>query len=1264
MATLVGGNNGNSLVGVDGEDDVIWGAGGGDTLRGGPAAGTGGGNDLLDGGTGSDLIYGGAGNDTLLPGNDGNSDTLYGGVGIDAVDYSRSISFFTGNTPNFTVSTASVNVNLDTGSGPNGDTLFEIENVLTGLGNDTVTGNSVANAFSLGGGADSADGAAGDDSILGEAGADTLAGAAGNDRLYGGADNDQLFGGIDNDYLDGGAGVDALFGGTGRDTLAGGDGADSLFGGQGVDFADYSGSNAAVQVNLSDSAVEAGGHAAGDTLSGIEGVFGSAFNDVLTGNADANVLDGGAGDDTIAGGFGSDSITGGAGNDVIDAGPDTPPTVTPPPAENLRLDWDAQGATGATLEAGFTQTVTGAGGAARINVSVTYTEDATSSQFNVDDGPANGDNVPIYAGTTDFPDGRSFDTTSAGVLYRDGGPGVSEVTIDFSAPTGSGVTDQVSNVYFRISDIDTSATATGFRDTVTVFAYDASGNLLPVSITVGSSQLVQTGNTVTAVPQPGVANGFNTSPSALDGSVLYYIPGPVASIVIQYGDAGSTGSLQAILVSDVHFTTIPETAATGDDDTIVGGLGEDVIQAGLGDDLLYGDEGRDTLQGEAGNDTLYGGVENDLIYGGDDADQAFGGADQDTLYGEAGADLLYGGDGNDRLYGGAGIDTLDGGEGNDVLAGGDNGDLLYGGNGQDTLYGDGSSDTIFGGDADDLVYGGAGSDSILAGNGADLVYGDDGDDTINFGAGNDTVFGGDGSDLIDDIPGSFLAGQNLIYGGLGSDTVYTGDDGDTIFGEDGNDVLFGEAGNDLVYAGADNDNVLGGTGGDTLFGGTGLDTLYGEAGDDVLSGDAGSDLLYGGDDNDSLSGGVGTDTLYGGAGTDTLSGGDDADTLFGDAGADILSGDLGNDLLYGGDDNDSLSGGVGTDTLYGGAGTDTLSGGDDVDALFGDAGNDILSGDLGNDALYGGADNDRVTGGTGSDTLQGDGGADTIYGGDDRDLILMSFNATANDASGAEVVDGGSGAGTSADNDTLRLDITGFGWDRIDLVYDPLNAENGTIRFFGPGPGFPLIGTLSFTDIENLIIVCFTAGTRITTARGPVPVEDLVPGELVLTRDNGMQPLRWVGTRSLSAADLLARPDLQPVRIAEGALGPACPERTLMVSAQHRLLVEGARAEMYFGETEVLVPAKHLVGVGNVTRAVPADGVTYVHILFDRHEIVQSDGVWTESFQPAERTLNALDAAARAEVLTLFPELADDPASFPAARLSLRAHEAKVLVSG
>ena len=258
------------------------------------------------------------------------------------------------------------------------------------------------------------------------------------------------------------------------------------------------------------------------------------------------------------------------------------------------------------------------------------------------------------------------------------------------------------------------------------------------------------------------------------------------------------------------------------------------------------------------------------------------------------------------------------------------------------------------------------------------------------------------------------------------------------------------------------------------------------------------------------------------------------------------------------------------------------------------------------------------------------------------------------------MVDGGSGG---TDNDTLRVDITGFGWARIDIAYSPTNAENGVITFFAAN-GTTVVGTLSFTDIENLVIVCFTAGTRILTANGPVPVEDLRPGEMVLTRDNGVQPLRWVGQISLSYQDLVARPDLQPVRIAPNALGGAGPERSMLVSPQHRVLIEGARAEMYFGESEVLVPAKHLLGQAEVTRALPAEGVTYVHILFDRHELVSSEGLWTESFQPAERTLSALDQAARDEVLALFPELAGNADAFPAARLSLKAHEAKVLVSG
>jgi hypothetical protein len=161
-----------------------------------------------------------------------------------------------------------------------------------------------------------------------------------------------------------------------------------------------------------------------------------------------------------------------------------------------------------------------------------------------------------------------------------------------------------------------------------------------------------------------------------------------------------------------------------------------------------------------------------------------------------------------------------------------------------------------------------------------------------------------------------------------------------------------------------------------------------------------------------------------------------------------------------------------------------------------------------------------------------------------------------------------------------------------------------------------------------------------------------------------MQPLRWIGKRVLSMADLTAQPELQPVRIGAGALGGNGPERSMLVSPQHRVLIEGARAEMYFGESEVLVPAKHLVGTAEVTRALPVEGVTYVHILFDQHEIVLSDGIWSESFQPAERTLSALDQDARAEVLALFPALSVDVDAFPSARMSLKSHEARVLVSG
>ncbi len=168
---------------------------------------------------------------------------------------------------------------------------------------------------------------------------------------------------------------------------------------------------------------------------------------------------------------------------------------------------------------------------------------------------------------------------------------------------------------------------------------------------------------------------------------------------------------------------------------------------------------------------------------------------------------------------------------------------------------------------------------------------------------------------------------------------------------------------------------------------------------------------------------------------------------------------------------------------------------------------------------------------------------------------------------------------------------------------------------------------------------CFTAGTEIATARGPVPIEDLRVGDRVLTRDNGYRPIRWIGARRFDAAALAEFPDLQPVRIRKGALGNGLPERDLTVSPQHRMLLIGAGAEALADETEILVAATDLVEMGIAEPAHHIE-VVYYHLMFDAHEIVWGNGCWSESFLPEAVALEGLHSAQRREILMIFPELA------------------------
>ena len=191
---------------------------------------------------------------------------------------------------------------------------------------------------------------------------------------------------------------------------------------------------------------------------------------------------------------------------------------------------------------------------------------------------------------------------------------------------------------------------------------------------------------------------------------------------------------------------------------------------------------------------------------------------------------------------------------------------------------------------------------------------------------------------------------------------------------------------------------------------------------------------------------------------------------------------------------------------------------------------------------------------------------------------------------------------------------------------------------------------------------CFTPGTLIATRKGERRVEDLQVGDRVITRDNGLQEIRWIGRRDLTEGDQKRGPHLKPVLIQQGALGDGLPERDFLVSPNHKILVANDKTTLHFDENEVLVAAKHLTGITGVD-VVEVDQTTYIHLLFDAHEVILSNGTWSESFQPQAETIAGVGNAQRQEILELFPELRDPESveGYASARRALTRHEAKII---
>ncbi|GGA34073.1 Hint domain-containing protein [Neptunicoccus cionae] len=944
-------------------------------------------------------------------------------------------------------------------------------------------------------------------------------------------------------------------------------------------------------------------------------------------------------DGTVEGTAGDDVIDGTYTGDPEDERVDNNDSLTEQPIDSI-FSWQAQGADELDVSSGVTDTVNG------VQVDISF----------VDDG--NSDTISLEHGTQYVGDDPSFDPTSGIEIRGVGGVGnTSTTTIDFTGAVGSGMRDDVENVRFFINDLDSSS----WQDVVSVKAYDADGNEISVEFTAFGNETIS-GSVITA------GSGNDTEAEA-DGSVMIEIDGPVSYIVIDYDNLGSGG--QKMLLSDIHFDAIPDGANA---DVIDAGAGNDSIDAGIDDDTVFGGSGSDTINASKDDDTLYGGDDADVFQLGDNL-------------------------GNDSIVGGEGgtdSDTIDG----SALTSGM--DVTYTGNEAGTINDDTGQIATFSEiedlvltDQDDTVdasattesksfFGGAGADSLTGGSAADTLTGGEGDDTLAGGGGADTLYGGSGMDYADYSSSGSGVTVNLttatgaggdaegdVYGGIdgliGSafDDVLTGYDGqgpnytNIFYGGAGNDVLTGLAGDDTLFGGDDEDTfILGdGFGNDTISGGEGggdNDTV------DASALTTGVDVNYTGDEAGTLTDGSDTATfsnmevlvLTEQADTVDASASNSGVSIEGGGGDDVIVGSAGGDSLDGGAGADSIDGGDGADTVYGGAGADTLSGGGGADTVYGGGDVDMIDGGAAADLLYGGDGADSITGGDGTDTLYGDAGSDVLYlgrsdlayGGDGDDTFTIDVTQ---DQSGPITIFGGEGGETGA-GDTI--DFAGQLDKGSKVITDADDAAGGMT-----GYAFLLDGTrVNFSQIEG--IICFARGTRILTHSGETAIEDLAEGDQILTLDNGLQQIRWIGSRKVPAVREFA-----PIVISKGVLGN---HTDLVVSPQHRVLVSGPVAELLFCEQEVLVPAKHLLSWDGVSRAEMPE-VEYFHMLFDTHQIVHANGAQAESFHPGEQALDAVSQDARDEIFSLFPELETAPAAYgPSARFSLKAHEAELLGQG
>ena len=1018
------------------------------------------------------------GDDFALAGS--GADLFFGGSGQDGVSYRDA--------------TGAVTVNLQTQSGSGnaaeGDLYSSVEHAAGSLFGDLMIGSNFANTLvsddgddSLyggdgddglygGSGADSIDGGNNDDTIQGDEGNDTLLGGTGSDIIFGGDGADSIEGGDDADVIQTGDGNDTVLGGGGDDILIyTGDGLDEFHGDAGIDWINFEQHTAFVSVNLLTGAQVESADLANDptfiaTLTGIENIRGTSFDDRLIVDDQDNVIDGVLGNDEMVGHAGNDTFIGGGQFVFVDYSQETGgqgvdlvfQAFTPGLSEHI-AGTDSHGDTdllfniSAIAGTDFADNIQG--------------NDGNSYLFGHDgddvlNGPNGNDEVSGDGGNDTLIGFFGNDTLfgGSGINVMQGGDGndrsYSSEDATFDSHFG-GAGFNIASYEFFAEGVEVIGGTQVWKDGVQIGLLD---NIAHFIGTYGDD-VIQLGS----YPDPFNPTGYLEVYSYIGGfdqvnGAALFTGGETLSYAL-FGAA-----VEVRLVTGITRTTDSEIIGIGtyrsitsftNIRTVIGSDFSDQLDGAevvpLGNTInfsnLYGGDGNDTLIGRGGRTDLYGGA-------GDDYLQVF--IPFDPF-----------GDAPFARYG------VDGGEGFDFLK-------ITGVTAWDISLTDqytnleiSNIEGLIGSTGNDTLEGNAGANTFRGEGGDDVFLGRDGNDVLIYTAGIDTFRGGNGLDTYDLSELGLAVRVNL---GLAIGTVQTNDTGtasggtfrdlantpdldvenaigtdfnDSLIGNDGtnllngglgNDTLMGQGGNDMLVYAAGLDRWFGGSGADTgnfaTFGfaidadlarvgvsvfhrggtnvnsGTAIDmailssveNVLGTVHDDLILGNAAANVLWGNGGNDRISGQDGNDSVFGGDARDTIFGGTGNDSLMGG----LTGADLG-DSIDAGNGNDTVFGGGGGDAILGQGGNDNLRAEDGDDTVDGGTGNDTLYGGRGADGMTAGSGNDAVSGGEGNDTVTGDAGFDTLDGGTGDDVLSGGANSdTLSGGDGNDTLTGGSSA--------------------------------------------------------------------------------------------------------------------------------------------------------------------------------------------------------------------------------------------------------------